>query len=49
MTMAKGRSQSNREAKKPKGGKKPAQAAATFLRPIPAPPQPTTKQKNQTS
>ena len=45
--MAKGRSQSNREAKKPKGGKKPAQAAATFQRPPPASPQPTTKQKNQ--
>jgi hypothetical protein len=47
--MAKGRSQGNREPKKPKGGKKPAQAAATFLRPVPAASQPTTKQKNQTS
>jgi len=47
--MAKGRSQSNREAKKPKGGKKPAQGATTFLRPLPASPQPTTKQKNQTT
>jgi hypothetical protein len=49
MALAKGRSQSNREAKKPKGGKKPAQAATTFQRPPPAIPSPTTKQKNQTT
>lgn len=33
--MAKGRSKTKREAKKPKADKKPAAAAATFLTPQP--------------
>ncbi|HLJ06587.1 MAG TPA: hypothetical protein VKT26_09960 [Acetobacteraceae bacterium] len=45
--MAKGRSQRGREVKKPKGGKKPAQAGATFLRPQPAAPRPTTKENSK--
>lgn len=36
--MAKGRSTRHREAKKPKGGKKPPTTGATFLRPTPSPP-----------
>jgi hypothetical protein len=42
--MAKGRSQRNREEKKPKGAKKPSQASPTFLRPQQPGTPPTTKQ-----
>ena len=42
--MAKGRSSRNREAKKPKAEKKPAQAGPTFLRPRPPAAPPTTKE-----
>jgi hypothetical protein len=42
--MAKGRDKGNREAKKPKAGKKPAQAVSTPLRPQPVGAKPTTKE-----
>jgi hypothetical protein len=45
--MAKGRSQRGREVKKPKGGKKPVQASAIFLRPQPAPSRPATKENSR--
>jgi hypothetical protein len=41
--MAKDRNRGNREAKKPKADKKPAQAGTTFLRPQPTKPQPPAK------
>jgi hypothetical protein len=42
--MGKDRSRSNREPKKPKADKKPAQAGSTFLRPQPAGAPQTTKE-----
>jgi hypothetical protein len=42
--LAKGRSKGNREVKKPKADKKPAQAASTFLRPQPVSGKPTAKE-----
>lgn len=44
-TVSKERNRGNREAKKPKANKKPAQAGATFLRPQqPASPKPVSKE-----
>ena len=45
--LAKGRSRRNREAKKPKGGKKSVLAVTTFLRPQPADARPTTKESGK--
>jgi hypothetical protein len=45
--LAKERNRGNREAKKPKGGKKPVQTASTFLRPQPSGTPPSTKQSNK--
>ena len=45
--LAKGRSSRNREAKKPKGGKQPTQAASSFLRPQPASSKPAPKESTK--
>jgi hypothetical protein len=45
--MAKGRGKRGREAKKPKGGNKPVQAAATFLPSPSAGAKPAVKEGNK--
>jgi hypothetical protein len=42
--LAKSKNKGNREAKKPKADKKPAQVASTFLRPQPVAAKPTAKE-----
>jgi len=45
--MAKGRGKRGREAKKPKGGNKPAHVPATFLPSQPASTKPPVKESNK--
>ena len=45
--MAKGRGKRGREAKKPKGGNKPVQTAATFLPSPPAGAKPPVREGNK--